>query len=730
MKKLSIVLALFLMVFLFACGTSAPVAQTPQSTQTPVSQAGEKGRAVFAVSDAAADMGAVSEIELTIDSLRVRKEAGAWVEVDVEQQTFALLDLRDKAAAELLAQVELDAGSYDRLELQVSNVTVVDAEGEHEAKLPGNKLQLEGKMEVEAGADAVAEFDFLADQSLHMTGNGEYVFAPVILLEVRSGASAQVDSGSKVQVSGGRLSAQVEVGMDVHGGVDAGLRISPNAVLSISGSGIVVQTAGQGLVSGTVKSVNAAEGTVVIQTQGNAEIVLHLAGDSTIKIDGSAKTAADLAGKVGMQAIVQYNAETNAIAQVSAGADARTRSEAGIYLNIAGVIKSVDSANGTVTILTDTGAEVVLKVNANSRVNLGGSLLSGLLSLNGEVGSRIEANYDARSKVAARIDAESKSNVDTDVAVNGSLKSVDRLNGTITIVTGGGSELVLKLSSTAGIFVNGASSTMAELAARAGSNVTVRYNRETAAAIEVRAEGSVSTTATVRGTLQNVNTVAGTITVAGENGGQTVLRVGSDTSILVDGLVASFSGLAADIGAGITVTYYIETQVASWVRVESEGSAGVQATVSGVLTAVNPVSGAITIATQAGADLVLDVSSATRVLVDGAVATTATLAAHTGSRITVTYDTGTQVASSISAAGRTGGSFSVAGTLQSVNVFGATLVVLTAAGEQMTIQVTSDTIIMVDGVSSSLVGLATEIGSSLTAEFDGETNLVTSVNVE
>ncbi|MEX2599506.1 MAG: DUF4382 domain-containing protein [Dehalococcoidia bacterium] len=614
----------------------------------------QQGQAVFSVSDAAADMGAVSDIELTVDGLRVRNESGAWVDVDVEQETFMLLELRDAAAAGLLADAELDAGTYDRLELQVSNATVIDNEGEHEARIPNNTLELEGMLEVEADSTASADFDFLADQSLHMTSDGEYVFAPVIQLETRSGADVTVDSSNVVQVSGGDVGTQMELGMDVMGNVDAGLRITPDAVLSLSADGRVEQTGGQALVSGIIQAVNTDEGTVTVATRNGGNVTLHLAGDSTIKVNNETKTAAELEAETGSRLNVAYNAATKAIMSAAVGASAEARAEVGARLNVSGVIQSVNEANGTITVLTDAGSEVVLEANESSSINLGGSLLSGLLGLESAIGSRVEADYDASSKTVGSMEAAAEADAAAEASARGTLEAVDRLNGEITVIVEDGNELVLSVPARANVVIEGTIATFGSLAAQAGSEVEVRYNSEANAVTEVRAggEGSVDASATMTGTLEGVNTLSGTITVAAESGSRTVLSVGSATQVVVGGVVSSVAALSTRIGSEIDVTYNAETNVATAVEASSSGGssgggASAGTTVSGTLDAVSALDGTVDVVTESGETITLEVVSQTEILVDGSSAALAGIATEVGSSVVVEYEAETNTATSI-----------------------------------------------------------------------------------
>ena len=180
-----------------ACGGSGS-----SSSSAPPTSASGTGQAVFAVKDAAANMGSVTSVQVTIDSVRAHAQGGAWTTVSTQTQTFDLLKLRANNSVQLLAQANLDAGFYDQVDLNVSKTVVVDAQGQHDAKLPSNKLQLKGLVTVKQGSTATATFDFIADESLHVTGNGEYIMAPVIQFDAKSDAQATVKSDKTVEIFG------------------------------------------------------------------------------------------------------------------------------------------------------------------------------------------------------------------------------------------------------------------------------------------------------------------------------------------------------------------------------------------------------------------------------------------------------------------------------------------------------------------------------------------------
>lgn len=150
-----------------------------------------------------------------------------------------MLKLKAEGRQELLADAELKEGTYDQIRLDISNVVVTDANGDQEAKLPSGELKIQGNLVVDANSTATATFDFIADESLHMTGNGKYIMAPVVHVETREGADVEIKSDSKVEIKSGKIKTNVKVGMDVDGNVGVGLKIPAGLNLTIGTEGVI-----------------------------------------------------------------------------------------------------------------------------------------------------------------------------------------------------------------------------------------------------------------------------------------------------------------------------------------------------------------------------------------------------------------------------------------------------------------------------------------------------------
>lgn len=202
--------------------------------------ASNSGRVVFAITDAAANMGSVSSVQVTVDKVEAHSASSGWVTLSSDSKTYDLLQLKQSGQLAVLADTNVEQGSYDQVRLDVSKVVVVDSSGSHEAKLPSSELKIMTNMDVNANSTATATFDFIADESLHVTGNGKYILAPVVDVETRENANVTQKSNARVEVNGGSVVSHEKVGMDINGNVGVGLKINSGAALDLNNNGVIV----------------------------------------------------------------------------------------------------------------------------------------------------------------------------------------------------------------------------------------------------------------------------------------------------------------------------------------------------------------------------------------------------------------------------------------------------------------------------------------------------------
>lgn len=298
------------------------------------------GRVVFAAKDMAANMGTITSVRTTIDSVKVHSESKGWVTLSSTPRTIDLMALRASGDAELLVDAKLANGTYTQMDLHISRVVVTDAQGEHEAKLPSNTVKIVGNLVVKSNSTSSATFDFIADESLHLSAEGKYVMAPVIKAETRTDANVDVTSSNKVIISSGNVVTNVKVGMGIEGNIGAGISIPSNANLSVASNGqIKILTGGSIVASGTGRAVfgiaDPAESMGTI-TQVNVtvdSVRVHSATQGWITLS-STKQTVDLL-------------ELNASGQIMALADVNLT--AGTYDQLRlGILKVlITDANGT-----------------------------------------------------------------------------------------------------------------------------------------------------------------------------------------------------------------------------------------------------------------------------------------------------------------------------------------------------------------------------------------------
>src|SRR5690242_6621947 len=137
--------------------TTVNTTYPPQPAPAPAAQ----GRAVFTVTDAATAMTGVTSVKLTVDSLEAHSATQGWVTVSSTPKTYDLLQLKATNSAELLADANLTADTYDQVRLMISKVEVTANGKTQTATLPSGSLKIVGNLTVASGQTASAALDFM-----------------------------------------------------------------------------------------------------------------------------------------------------------------------------------------------------------------------------------------------------------------------------------------------------------------------------------------------------------------------------------------------------------------------------------------------------------------------------------------------------------------------------------------------------------------------------------------
>lgn len=196
-----------------------------------------QGKVIFSITDAAANMRGVTAVRLTVDKIEMHSQTENWVTVSNDTKTFDLLALKASAMAKLAAESTVAAGTYNQIRLQVQKIVVVKNGVESEAKLPSNELKLSGIFKVGANATTSITLDVIADLSLHLTGSGKFIFAPVVKLESRSNAEVRIGPDGAVTISGGQVDVNIMIGMDLKGEEKADFKVDADSKLEVNEAG-------------------------------------------------------------------------------------------------------------------------------------------------------------------------------------------------------------------------------------------------------------------------------------------------------------------------------------------------------------------------------------------------------------------------------------------------------------------------------------------------------------
>lgn len=239
-KSIFVVMAMALVLVGAGCrgNTSTDANYSDKSDANNASTSAE-GKVIFSITDAATNMNGVTAVNLTVDKIEMQSEASGWVTVSNEVMQYDLLALKAKGELALAAQTAVPEGVYNQVRLHVKKVTVVKSGVESEAKLPSNTLQVKGKFTVKQSSTTSVKLDFVADESLHLTGNGKFIFIPVVKAESRTGAEVTVSSNNVVLVSGGSVETSASVGMDVDGTVRDDFKLDADEKLEINEDGVI-----------------------------------------------------------------------------------------------------------------------------------------------------------------------------------------------------------------------------------------------------------------------------------------------------------------------------------------------------------------------------------------------------------------------------------------------------------------------------------------------------------
>lgn len=227
-------------IYLFT--QTSNISSTNSDTSTPNNTEGvtTQGRVVFSVTDAALDMNTISEISMKVNSVDVHSTTSGWTTVSTTSRVYNLLALNANNESQLLADINTEVGTYDQIRLMIDSISIKTKAGVFkEAKLPSGEIKINTNLVVNANTTSSVNFDFLADKSLHITGSGAYIFAPVVKTETKSNATVNVDIKNVVTVNNGHLDDTNTVGMDIDGNVKLNFQINSKQQLDLDSNNTI-----------------------------------------------------------------------------------------------------------------------------------------------------------------------------------------------------------------------------------------------------------------------------------------------------------------------------------------------------------------------------------------------------------------------------------------------------------------------------------------------------------
>ena len=194
MKKILSVFMILLLTAILISGCTV-ITSTPTTSFTPSSSSfgsglpDGMGRLIINITDPPVPL---ENVKVSFANLEIHKTGGPWTTIPMDNDTFELLDL--DGVTELLASHIVEAGVYTQIRLDVTTVQiwVTGDETPHEARVPSNKIKLVGSFEVTEGEQTEITVDINGAQSVQ-TGNGEYIFRPVVKLLIPESAKPSDD---------------------------------------------------------------------------------------------------------------------------------------------------------------------------------------------------------------------------------------------------------------------------------------------------------------------------------------------------------------------------------------------------------------------------------------------------------------------------------------------------------------------------------------------------------
>ncbi|MEW6206838.1 MAG: hypothetical protein AB1631_00620 [Acidobacteriota bacterium] len=468
---------------------------------------------------------------------------------------------------------------------------------------------------------------------------------------------------------------------------------------------------------GHIRAVNVERATVTIAPLSDSPAVeLQVVHSTVITINGEAAPLDRL--QPGMSAKAIYNLASLVAEKI----DARTEGSSDCTaVATAGEIKGVDVEAKTLTIDPEgEGEEVTLNITERTEITLNGrpARLNELLP-----GMKVGARFCRETLNALAVAARDREEECTVVGVEGAIARVHLETSTLVIATASGELVTLNVTPRTEIKLNGEEARLADL--QPGMRVGARVCRETLVALSIAATSQEDCTAVgVSGEIERVDVEGHHLVIDPQGEGESLtLNITERTEIALDGRPARLADLQP--GMKVSARFCRETLNALAVIATSEDEChaeGVQGEISRIDTDAKMI--AITPPGSSEA-VVLNVVERTEITLDGHPARLGDL--QVGMRAAARFCRDTKTALAIAALSGGGDCTlaSVEGVIARVNVDEGKLAIATPSGEQVTLNITNRTEIILDGRPARLHEL--QQGMKAAARFCRETQEALSV---
>jgi len=204
----------------------------------------------------------------------------------VGEKTFDLLQIQ--GLEQIFATLDIPAGTYHQIRLDISKVQVTFEDGRTEdAVLPSGKLKFINSFEIVAGQTTVILFDFDAARSIHVTGNGKVMFKPVIKLSTTKIPGKMEITTSSIP-DGVEGIAYEETTLTAMGGKAPYMWYLDNSTLpgnlALSPSGVISGTPAVGTARDYTVTIKVEDSSTPVKKSATKDFTFDIAAEGSLQI--------------------------------------------------------------------------------------------------------------------------------------------------------------------------------------------------------------------------------------------------------------------------------------------------------------------------------------------------------------------------------------------------------------------------------------------------------------